>query len=99
MTDHARALTIPSSAWDDPSAAEILRAWIVDGGLHVNLWRAFPESRTWGLLLVDIARHVARMYAQDTGISEQQALDDIRNMFDAEWDRPTDLGTTTAANN
>ena len=99
MAEHARALGIPPNARNDSEAAEILRAWIVDGGLQVSLWRAFPESQTWGVLLVDIARHVARMYAQENGGSEQQVLDGIRRMFDAEWNRPTDLGTTTAVNN
>jgi hypothetical protein len=46
-----------------------------------------------GILLVDIARHYARMFAQTGGArSEEAALLEIRRMFEAEWDFPTDVG-------
>ena len=77
---------------------EILRAFIVDRGLSVSLQRAFDEPATWGLLLVDVERHVARIFASDTGMNEKEALGRNREMFDAEWDRPTDLGTTSTIN-
>jgi hypothetical protein len=41
---------------------------------------------------------VARIFASDTGMNEKEALGRIREMFDAEWDRPTDLGTTSTIN-
>ena len=46
-----------------------------------------------GILLVDLARHYARMFVQ-TGRakSEDEALAEIRRLFDAEWASPTDLG-------
>jgi len=56
-----------------------------------------PEGRkspaAAGILLVDIARHYARMFVQ-TGraSSEATALDEIRQLFDAEWDSPNDPG-------
>jgi hypothetical protein len=99
MAEHPKQLQIPPNVWSDPKSAEVLRAWVVGGGLDVTLWTAFPEPDTWGILLVDVARHVARAYASELPISEQQALDGIRKMFDAEWDRPTDLGTTSTLKN
>jgi hypothetical protein len=77
---------------------EILRAFIVDRGLSVSLQRAFDEPSTWGILLVDLARHVARIFAKEEGLTEAEALAQIRTMFDAEWDRPTDPGATSAMN-
>jgi hypothetical protein len=77
---------------------EILRAFIVDRGLSVSLQRAFDEPSTWGILLVDLARHVARIFAKEEGLTEAEALAQIRAMFDAEWDRPTDPGATSAMN-
>ena len=50
----------------------------------------------WGLLLVDIARHAARAYARESDYSEEEALGRILEMFEAELERPTDLGTTTS---
>jgi hypothetical protein len=49
----------------------------------------------WGLLLVDIARHAARAYAREANYSEDEALNRIVEMFEAEIARPTDMGNTT----
>ena len=47
------------------------------------------------LMLVDIARHAARAYARESDFTEEEALDRILEMFGAELERPTDIGTTT----
>ena len=57
--------------------------------------RAFEEPDMWGLLLVDIARHAARAYASESGYTEDEALQRIVDMFEAEIARPTDVGKTT----
>src|SRR5262245_48871675 len=91
-------------AMEPPPAAlseggqEVLRAVIVNQALHVSLRRSFDEPGTWGIILADIARHASRIYAAEMALSEDQALDQIRSLFDAELDRPTDLGTTSARN-
>jgi hypothetical protein len=90
-------LAVPPDA-QEAGGKEILRAFIVDGGLSVSLVRAFDDPSTWGLLLVDIARHVARMFASESGLTEDEALRQIHDMFQAEWSGPTDLGTTSAIN-
>ena len=77
---------------------EVLRAAIVDGAVSVALRRSFEEPFTWGILLVDLARHAARIYSLETGVSEDEALADIRAGMDAELDRPTDEGATLAVN-
>jgi hypothetical protein len=76
-------------------ATEVLRAFVVDGGLSIAFQRAFEEPEMWGLLLVDIARHAARAYARESDYSEEEALESILDMFEAEINRPTDPGTTT----
>ena len=77
---------------------EVLRAFIVDNGLQVSLRRSFEDSATWGIMLADIARHASRIYALEADVTEEQALSRIRSLFDAELDRPTDLGTTSTRN-
>jgi hypothetical protein len=72
-----------------------LRAFVLDGGLSIAFTRAFEEPEMWGLLLVDIARHAARAYARESDFTEEEALDRILEMFGAELERPTDIGTTT----
>jgi len=76
-------------------ATEVLRAFVLDGGLSIAFQRAFEEPDMWGLLLVDIARHAARAYSRESSYSEDEALARIVDMFDAEIERPTDLGKTT----
>ena len=77
---------------------EVLRAAIVEGGVSVALRRSFEEPFTWGVLLVDLARHAARIYALETGVSEAEALADIRAGMEAELERATDEGETRAVN-
>ena len=76
-------------------AIEVLRAFVVDGGLSIAFQRAFEEPDMWGLLLVDIARHASRAYARESGYTEDEALARIVEMCEAEINRPTDVGNTT----
>jgi hypothetical protein len=77
---------------------EVLRAFIVEGDLHVSLTNAFERPAVWGVLLVDIARHVARMYSQDGAALRDQALDEIYRTLQAEWSIPDDDGQTDVIN-
>jgi Domain of unknown function (DUF5076) len=86
---------LPPDVIGREDATEVLRAFVLDGGLSIAFTRAFEEPEMWGLLLVDIARHAARAYARESDYSEEEALDRILEMFGAELERPTDLGTTT----
>jgi hypothetical protein len=86
---------LPPDVIGRDDATEILRAFILDGGLSIAFTRAFEEPDMWGLLLVDIARHAARAYARESACSEQEALTRIIEMFEAEIARPTDMGNTT----
>jgi len=89
------ALHVPPTALEH-GGVEVLRAAIVEGGLHVSLRRAFDDPQAWGMLIADVARHAARIFAKETKLTEDEALERIRVMFDAEMDAPTDPGTTSA---
>jgi hypothetical protein len=89
------ALMIPPTAIEQ-GGVEVLRAAVVEGSLHVSLRRAFDDPEAWGMLIADVARHVARIYATEGQFPEQQTLDRIRSLFNAEMDAPTDPGTTNA---
>jgi hypothetical protein len=75
---------------------EVLRAAIAEGNLHVSLRRAFDEPETWGILLADVARHIGRIYAREAGMREDQVVEKVWAMFEAEMERPTDVGKTNA---
>jgi hypothetical protein len=85
---------LPPDVIGRDDAVEVLRAFILDGGLSIAFTRAFEEPDMWGLLLVDLARHAARAYARESGFTEEEALARIVDMFEAEIARPTDMGTT-----
>ncbi|HEY8580815.1 MAG TPA: DUF5076 domain-containing protein [Beijerinckiaceae bacterium] len=99
MSDDAEVheLPVPPDA-QEVGGHEVLRAFVVQGGLSVSLQRAFDEPHVWGVLLVDLARHVARIYAEEADMTEEAALAEIRRMFDAEWDRAGDPGSSDAIN-
>lgn len=73
---------------------EVLRAFIVEGDLHVALTNAFDRPAVWGRLLVDVARHVARMYSQEGIALRDQALTEIYQSLQSEWSLPDDHSDT-----
>ena len=85
---------LPPDVIGRDDATEVLRAFVLDGGLSIAFQRAFEEPDMWGLLLVDIARHAARAYSRESEYTEEEALGRIVEMFEAEIARPTDTGTT-----
>src|ERR1700730_13778837 len=86
---------LPPDVIGRDDAIEVLRAFVVDGGLSIAFARAFEEPDMWGLLLVDVARHAARAYARESPYTDEEALRRIIDMFEAEIARPTDEGSTT----
>ena len=89
------ALHVPPAVLEQ-GGVEVLRAVIVDGALHVSLRRAFDEPEVWGVLIADVARHVGRLYAKETAMTEDEVKDRLLATFQAEMDNPTDPGTTGA---
>ncbi len=85
---------IPPDALTNDKAVEVLRAFVVDGGLSISFTRAFDDPAMWGMMLVDIARHAARVYEKEGAMSEAEAMARIVDMFEAELGSPTDLGRT-----
>lgn len=67
-------LQIPEAAKKDSEAVEILRIWIADGSQHVSLKTGVWEDPAgWGLMLADLAKHVANAYAAE-GKDRDEAL-------------------------
>jgi hypothetical protein len=96
--DHAPpfdALDVPPVVLER-GGVEVLRAVIVDGSLHVSLRRAFDDPQAWGMMIADITRHVARIYATETAMTEDQVIDRVRSLYEAEMDAPSDPGSTSA---
>lgn len=84
-------LPVPEAAETDANARELVRVWAAHGAQHVTLatglWR---DPAAWGIMLVDLARHVAAAYRENSGLNPAETLERIRQGFAAEWDHPTD---------
>ena len=82
-------LPIPDAVSQASRSMELARIWIADGrqviALSPNLW---SDPGNWGLMLVDMARHLSKQYAE-AGWSEADVLSRIHAAFDAEWSHPT----------
>jgi hypothetical protein len=86
----SRQLIVPPEVHDDPEAAEVVRAWIAHGDLHCTLKPTiWDDPGNWGILLADLARHVARAFQQHAGKPPDESLARIRAAFAAEMDEPT----------
>jgi hypothetical protein len=84
-------LHIPPAALAADPAVEIMRLWVVRGkGQHITLRHdVWEDPAAWGMMLVDIARHVAKAYAGD-GKPEAAALARIYEGLAAEMKSPSD---------
>jgi hypothetical protein len=84
------SLQPPPIAKGNPKAVEVLRVWTAPGSpQQVTLQTTWEDPGTWGLILVDAARHAARAYSRE-GHDPYAVLIRIREIFDVEWASPTD---------
>jgi hypothetical protein len=61
------------------------------GGEHVSLASGlWDDPACCGIMLVDLAHHVANADEQGAGMDHLEALARIREVFDAEWESSTD---------
>lgn len=84
-------LPIPEIVATDDNALELVRVWAAAGSQHVSLATgAWDDPAAWGIMLVDLARHIAAAYEATTDMTRDAALARIRSGFDAEWASATD---------
>ena len=84
-------LLIPPIAEADPKAIEVVRVWVAKGGQHVSInpfvWKD-PEA--WGIVLADLAGHLANAYQQEMGLNREETMRKIADLLVAELTNPTD---------
>jgi hypothetical protein len=84
-------LLIPGAAKKDPKSFELLRVWVANHGQHVSLRAGvWDDPAAWGLMLADLARHIANSYQEDEGLDRLQVLHRIKAALNAELASPTD---------
>ncbi len=84
-------LRVPEPARTDARSFELLRVWIAHEDQHVSLrvgvWK---EPEAWGMMLSDLARHIAAAFEQSEKRDPVETLARIKAAFDTETDNPTD---------
>lgn len=89
-----RDLDVPTEVEDDPKAREVLRAWVANGGLVCALRpESWPDASNWGIVLADVARHLANAVHDLNGDEPAVTVEQIRKLFNAELANPTDEPT------
>jgi hypothetical protein len=87
------SLAVPPVANENRDAVEVLRVWAAPGNpQQLTLRTTWKDPGAWGLLLVDVALHAAQAYKAE-GRDPNEVLARIRDLWDAEWARPTDSAT------
>jgi hypothetical protein len=94
LFEHKGALAIPSPASEDRRAVEVGRVWQAGGKQYVTL-RAdiYGDAAAWGIVLADLARHVAIAFEQLHGVAQEVTVARVRGGFEAEMETPTDRAT------
>jgi hypothetical protein len=89
-----RDLPAPAEVEGDPNATEVLRAWVANGGLVCALRpETWKDASSWGIVLADVARHVANAVKDVNGDDPAITVARIRAMFNRELSDPTDEAT------
>ncbi len=90
-----KPLEPPAGVESDPNSMELLRLWAAHSKLNVSInigvfsAKGHNESKAWGIVMSDFARHVAQALAQRDGKNEEQELARIRESFLREISEPT----------
>ena len=85
-----RNLNPPPISEEREDSVEVLRVWAAPGeGTQLALRTVWQDPGALGLLLVDIARQAANAYEAE-GMPREEALARIYELFEAEWNSPTD---------
>jgi hypothetical protein len=84
-------MTPPPAAIVDAKSFEIARLWVASDAQHVALRTdVWPDPAAWGIVLADLARHVALAYHRTGDHDVEDALERVLAGFHAELESPTD---------
>ena len=85
-------LRVPEPARTDAKSFELLRVWIAHQDQHISMrvgvWK---EPEAWGMMLADLARHIALAQQLHTPSTDVDAfVERLLEGFHAEIENPTD---------
>jgi hypothetical protein len=92
-------LAPPPAAAADAKSFEIARIWVADDAQYVALrLDVWPDPAAWGVVLAELARHVAFAYQRRDGHDFEDALERLLVGFHSEIEALGDSSTGEMAN-
>ena len=86
-------LPMPPTAKSD-GGLELLRVWAASGRQHVSVATGiWNDPAAWGVMIVDLMKHISNAYEQTAGIPNNEALQRIIEGLQAELSKSTDRPT------
>jgi hypothetical protein len=88
-------MTPPPAAREDTRSFEIARLWVANDEQHVVLRTdVWPDPAAWGIVLADLARHVALAYQGKEGHDLEDVLERVlagfHNAIESSIDQSSD---------
>jgi|SRR6185312_545247 hypothetical protein len=84
-------LVPPPAAAEDTMSFEIARVWVANGAQRVRLRTdVWPDPAAWGIVLAELARHVALAYHQREDHPVEDVLERVLAGFQSELEAPTE---------
>ena len=85
-------LDIPLAAQRDKASFEVMRVFIAEQGQHVSIQSgAWEDPFAWGIVLADLARHIALAHQmQNPKVDQDAFMARLLEGFQAEIENPTD---------
>ena len=84
-------LVPPPAAAEDAMSFEIARVWVASGAQHVRLRTdVWPDPAAWGIVLAELARHVALAYHLREDHPVEDVLERVLAGFQSELEAPTE---------
>lgn len=79
-------LPVPPATDSGESSIELIRSWMIDGGLYHSLQTdAFSgEPENWGIVLADVAQHLAYVISEENDLDQTKVLAQIIRAFNDE---------------
>jgi hypothetical protein len=87
----AKELLIPPEAAKNDKAVEVLRVWGANKAQHISINPdLYPDPAIYGIMLADLAGHVANAYRQASKMDRVRTLVTIRAGFEVALESDSD---------
>lgn len=82
---HSDQLRVPEAAKTDAKSFELLRVWVAHQDQHISMRAGvWEDPAAWGVMLADLARHIANSFEKWEKRDPLEVLESIRAAFESD---------------